>query len=182
MRDIARSARSSIGNLYFYFENKDALIRSLLLETRGPVWSWAEAAALGGPTPAARLAIVSYANVMRLLTVDRDLMRLIAMEGAPPALNRSSIDEHLAQLRASISTNYPEYPADQRELAVTAWSGAVRRCLSRVTQGDLVAEPQVVAEFVVRWNLRGLGVPDAEIDAALAYAAEQIAAGFPGEQ
>jgi len=179
MREVARSAKTSIGNLYFYFENKDALMRSLLLETREPVWQWAEAAAASAPPGATRIAIVSYANVIRLLTADRDLMRLIAREGTPPDLDRASIEEHLAQLRASLVENFPGYPAGQLELAVTAWSGAVRRCLNRVAQGDVKADPAATAAFVVRWNLRGLGVPEREIDAALSYAERVVRGGLP---
>jgi AcrR family transcriptional regulator len=182
MRDIARAARSSIGNLYFYFENKDELIRSLMLETRGPVWAWADAAAAAAPRGAARVAIVTYATVIRLLTVDRDLMRLVAMEGAPPELERGSVEEHLTRLRANLRENFPDYPAAEVEPALAAWSGAVRRCLERAVQGDLDAEPAALAAFVVRWNLRGLGLSDAEISAALELAERAFREGtFPGQ-
>lgn len=179
MREIARAAKSSIGNLYFYFENKETLLRTLLQETRGPGWAWAEAAAAAAPAGAARVAIISYANVVRLLTVDRDLMRLIAMEGTPAEVDRTSIEAYREQLRSSLTANFPEYPARELELALAAWSGAVRRSLTRSVQDDLDAEAETVAAFVTRWNLRGLGVPESEIVAALAAAARAVRAGFP---
>jgi len=182
MRDVARAARSSVGNLYFYFENKDQLIRTLLEETRTPVWAWADAAAAAAPRGAARVAIITYANVMRLLTSDRDLMRLIAQPGTPPAVSRWAMEVHRTRLRGNLQENFPELSEPQRELAIAAWSGAVRRSLDEVVLGEVPADPEAVAEFVVRWNLRGLGVPEPEVAKAIGTAAQAYAEGAPATQ
>src|SRR5262245_28290706 len=95
MRDVATGARSSIGNLYFYFGTKEDLLRALLIESRGPSWSWASSVAAAVPRGAGRVAILTYVNVIRLLTSERDLMLLIAMEGTPPSVERSSVEDYL---------------------------------------------------------------------------------------
>ncbi len=170
MRDIARSARSSIGNLYFYFDNKDALIRMLFAESRRPVWEWADRAAAAAPQGATRMAIITYANIMRLLTTDRDLMRLISQEDTPRTLGRWAMQIHLDRLRGMIEENYPDYPVKNFEFPVAMWSGGIRRILERVVLDEIDAPPEVVAEYTIRWNLRGLGVGEEEIASAVGFA------------
>jgi len=181
MRDVALSAKSSIGNLYFYFENKDALLRALLEETRRPVWDWADRAAAAAPRGAARMAIITYANIMRLLTTDRDLMRLIAMESTPSSLSRWAMEVHLERLRSNLLENFPELPEVGRELGLAMWSGAIRRLLERVVMGEVAAKPEVAAAFALRWNLRGLGVKQREIEAAVERAVETYISGQRGD-
>lgn len=174
MREVAKQAGTSIGNLYFYFADKDELLGTLLAETRGTVWLWAEDAAAAAPAGAARLAIIAYANMLRLLTVDSDLMRLFVTQGAPPALSERVINDHLNNLRGHFTANFPNYPPDQVEVAISAWSGAVRRCGERFVRGEIETEPLAMAEFVIRWNFRGMGLPESEIDEALAIAARAM--------
>jgi len=171
MRDVALSAKSSIGNLYFYFENKDALLKGLLEEARRPVWDWADQAAAAAPRGAARLAIITYANIMRLVTTDRDLMKLIAMESTPRSLSRWAMEVHLERLRNNLLENFPELPVIDRELSLATWSGGIRRLLERMVTGEVETKPEQAAEFALRWNLRGLRVKEGEIEAAIAMAA-----------
>lgn len=181
MRDVALSAKSSIGNLYFYFENKEALLRALLDETRRPVWDWADQAAATAPRGAARMAIITYANIMRLLTTDRDLMRLIAMESTPGSLSRWAMEVHLERLRSNLLENFPELPEAERELGLAMWSGGIRRLLERVVMGEVVAKPEAAAAFALRWNLQGLGVKQREIEAAIERAVETYISGQRGD-
>jgi AcrR family transcriptional regulator len=181
MRDVALSAKSSIGNLYFYFENKDALLRALLEEARRPVWDWADQAAAAAPRGAARMAIITYANIMRLLTTDRDLMRLIAMESTPRSLSRWAMEVHLERLRNNLLENFPELPEVDRELGLAMWSGAIRRLLERVVMGEVAAKPEAAAAFALRWNLRGLGVKQREIEAAIERTVETYISGKQGD-
>jgi len=180
MRDIAKAANTSIGNLYFYFGHKDELMGAILAEGREPVWAWVDEAASAVPHGPSRLAISAYANLLRLLTIDRDLMRLFLTEGLPASLTQRAVEEHLGNLRAIFKENFPEYSPEDLELVLSTWSGASRRCAERFARGELGSDPVVVAEFLVRWNLRGLGLDESEIEAAMAAAIRAVReGGFP---
>jgi len=180
MRDIAKAANTSIGNLYFYFGHKDELMGAMLAEGREPVWAWVDQAASTVPPGPARLAISAYINLLRLLTIDRDLMRLFLTEGLPASLTQRAVEEHLGNLRAIFKENLPEYSEEHLELVLSTWSGASRRCAERFARGELGTDPLAVAEFLVRWNLKALGVEASEIEAAMAAAVRAVReGGFP---
>lgn len=180
MRDIAKAAHTSIGNLYFYFAHKDELMGAMLAEGREPIWAWVDEAALAVPPGPERLAISAYVNLLRLLTIDRDLMQLFLTEGLPASLTQRAVEEHLSNLRGVFKENYPEYSKEHLELVLSTWSGASRRCAERFARGELGTNPFVVAEFLVRWNLKALGLEASEIDAAMAAAVRAVGeGGFP---
>ena len=56
MREVADAAATSIGNLYFYFRNKEELLETLMAEAREPLWAWADSIADSAPPGPARLA------------------------------------------------------------------------------------------------------------------------------
>jgi hypothetical protein len=61
------------------------------------------------------------------------------------------------------------------------WSGAIRRLLERVVMGEVAAKPEAAAAFALRWNLRGLGVKQREIEAAVERAVETYISGQRGD-
>ena len=167
MRHIADAAQTSIGNLYFYFVNKEELLETLVLETRGPVWAWAAAVTPLLPEGPARLALLIYSSILRLLDVDRDVAYLILLEGGPPGLAERSAAAHRERLRGSLLANWPGFPQEHLELILTAWGGANRVAVERWVRGELTEEPLELAEFLTRWNLCAVGIPQAEVEAAI---------------
>ncbi len=170
MRDIAESANTSIGNLYFYFKNKEELLRTLFWEAREPIREWIDAATAELPPGVAPMAVAVYANVLRLLHRERDLTRLFLLDEAPVAIIAESMRQHLEHWRLLWSRNFPDHPADKLELAISMWTGGVQRGMQRWVRGELAMSPLEVAEFVTRWNLQAVGVAREEIDPALKVA------------
>lgn len=179
MRDVADAAGTSIGNLYFYFKNKETLLLTLMAEARAPIWEWMdEAAAAVTPAPA-RLAILVLANASGLLSADRDLTQAALLQGAPPEVAEQVVEAYRVRLREYLRAGFPLLPESELELAVTAWGGAARTLLERGVRGELDATPLQLAEYAVRWNLRGLGIAEPEIEEALATARRLVTARFP---
>jgi AcrR family transcriptional regulator len=168
MRAIAAAARTSIGNLYFYFANKEALLETLLAEAREPLWTWVDETSAKVPVGPARLALVVYGNALGLATASRDLTHMLLRESGPPELTDRIARTYEARIREYLAQNLPALPADCRDYSASAWVGAGRSCLERWFAGDLKGDPMALAAFVARWDLRGLGVPEPEIDEALA--------------
>lgn len=176
MRQIAAAAGTSIGNLYFYFANKEELLETLMAEAREPLWARIDQAASALPRGPARLALVVFGNAQGLLATDHDLTHMLLRESGRPELADRIARGYQERIRALIRENAPAYPEADLDRAASAWIGAARSCLERWFAGDLGGEPLALAGFIVRWNLRGLGVGDPEIDAALAQAEQIISA------
>ena len=176
MRQIAAAAGTSIGNLYFYFTNKEDLLDALLTEARDQVWGWIDQVNAMLPAGPARLAAAVYANAIGLLWSDRALTYMLLREAERPELADRIAGLYQARIRQSIEENIPDYPAADLDRAAVTWAGAGRYAVQRLVAGDLADDPVALARFVARWNLRGLGVPDGEIELAIQKAQEAVKA------
>jgi AcrR family transcriptional regulator len=174
MRDVAAAAGTSIGNLYFYFEDKEALLETLLAETREPTWARADALSDALPAGPARLAVLLYANTVTLLGPTRDLTRAMLLLGAPPQVVERALEAYRVRLRGYLRDNVPGLPDRDGELAVTAWTGANRSLVERRVRDELDTGPMDLAMFTVRWNLRAVGFSDAEITEAIEVATRLV--------
>jgi AcrR family transcriptional regulator len=170
MRDVAAAAGTSIGNLYFYFEDKEALLETLLAETREPTWAWADGLAATLPAGPDRLAVLYFANVITLLGPTQDLTRATLLLGAPPHVAERAVEAYRSRLRGYFRDNVPGLSEQDRELAVTAWTGVSRSLLERRLRGELDIAPMALAEYATRWNLRGAGFSEPEVDRAIKVA------------
>ena len=171
MRDIADKAGTSIGNLYFYFRNKEELLGEIFTDALAPVWMRIDDASGSAPAGPARLAIATYANVIQLLVPNRKATEIFLRSGTPQFLQTHVAQEHLTRWRAYLTTNMPGYPAESVELALSVWIGGLRRLLERSIQNELGnTTPLEIAEFAARWNLRAIGVTAPEIESAIAAA------------
>jgi len=179
MRDVADAAGTSIGNLYFYFENKEALLLALMAEARAPIWDWVDEVVESVPSGPGRLAVLLFANAAGLLGTDPDLTAAALLQGAPPEVVDHVAAAYRARLREHLRLGFPRLNDLELDMAVTAWSGASRALLEDKVRGRLDVSPLALAEYAVRWNLRGLGVPEAELVAAVSMAYRLVAARFP---
>ena len=175
VQDVVDAARTSVGNFYFYFENKAALLRTLLEDALATAWGRGDELMAKAPTGPARLAVMVYANAVGLLVLDKDLTRLIVGDDSDTAVRERLVEINMPRVRAVLRASFPDYPEDALDLAVTAWVGAGRNCVLRSARGELDADILSVAAFATRWNLRGLGVSESEIDAAVAHAGSAFA-------
>lgn len=176
MRGIADAAGTSIGNLYFYFANKDALLETLMAQAREPLWTWVDKASTAVPPGPARMALVVYGNALGLANAARDLTHMLFRESGRPELADRITRAYEARIRQYLAENFPALPADRRDWSASAWIGAGRACLERWFAGDLTGSAFDLGRFVARWDLRGLGVPEPEIDRALALAEKVVRA------
>lgn len=176
MRDVAAAAGTSIGNLYFYFEDKESLLEALLTETREPVWARADALSSTLPAGPARLAVLLYTNAITLLGPTQDLTRAALLLGAPPRVAERAVEAYRKQLREYLRENVPGLSDPDRELAVTAWTGANRSLIERRVRGELDIGLMDLAVFTARWNLRAVGFSDAEIAGAIEVATRLVGA------
>jgi AcrR family transcriptional regulator len=174
VQDIVDAARSSVGNFYFYFENKGALLRTLLEGAIAAAWGRGDELMASAPPGPSRLAVMVYANAVGYLVADKDLIRIVFGDESDLSVQQRLADLHVPRIRGVIRANVPDYPEELLDMAVTVWLGGARDCVRRAVLGQLGTDILEVAAFLTRWNLRGLGVPESQIDAAIAYADRQF--------
>lgn len=175
MQDIVKAARTSIGNVYFYFDNKESLAWTLLEEAATSAWAWTDEAVAEVPPGPTRLAVMVIANATTLLGPSAGLTRILLLGATTKTLRERVATRFAARIRSYILANVPSFPAERVDMAVSAWLGAARNCIEQRLVGALDGEPEELAAFVVRWNLRGLGVAEREIDDAIAVASRVVA-------
>jgi AcrR family transcriptional regulator len=172
MQDIVREAKTSIGNAYFYFSNKEALLESLLEESAHAIWARADAIIASAESGAARFAVGAYANTMSLLTSDRDLAR-IALTGEPRVV-RHIVELHRAKIATLLAANFPDRSKRELPMTTAAILGANRLAIELALTGELDIPPRELTEFLVRWHLRALDLPEPEIARVLRIATRTI--------
>ena len=172
MQDIVREAKTSIGNAYFYFSNKEDLLESLLAESARATWDRADAVIASAESGAARFAVGAYANTMSLLTSDSDLAR-IALTGEPRVV-RHIVELHRGKLATLFAANFPDRSEKELPVTTAAILGANRLAVELFLTGELDMPARELAEFLVRWHLRALNLPEPEIARVLRIAAHTI--------
>lgn len=176
MQDIVKAAGTSIGNLYFYFANKEELLGTLAETALREAWARGDVVMNTVPPGPGRLAVMLYANAHGLLVRDRDLFKIILAADALRIVRDRLVNLNMDRVRAILRANVPNLPDEDLDLAVVAWTGAGRYMVEQgMDGGRLKAHPTRLAEFMARWNLRALQVPEREIDKAIAVAERILA-------
>ena len=173
LRDVVEAANTSIGNLYFYFANKEALLAEVVELVSAEIGAAVDRAIDGVPAGPELLAITIYEGVQRSLAKPAN-WRFI-LEEAPQA--RAVVVAHFVERTFRILQAHPELCGGMPELAAHAWQGALFQVLEAVTTSRLKVSPQDVGLFLARWNLRALGLREELIDAAIARLRQHVAEG-----
>ena len=165
-RQIVEAAQSSMGNLYFYFPNKEAILRAVVEDSSTQASQAIDDVLQRLPPGPAHLAAGVYFGVLALVRRPR-LARLLFVDARNTSL-RAEIVEHYAGRVKRFFTAHPDvlrgYPID---LAAQAWQGSVWQVIEHVLLADDPPDAHEVGELLVRWNLRALGFSLGEIETAV---------------
>ncbi len=168
IQHIVAEAGSSVGNLYFYFRNKEALLLAVIAEIFGLIWRVGEeemAAVSEGP---GRMVVLQHVNVIAAYE-HPDLAELVLSDRFDSVV---SFIETVQQLRFKtlLSENVPGLEDDELDLAVAAWAGVARNALLQQLRGRCDVDFLEMARFISRWNLTASGLSPAEVKRALSVA------------
>lgn len=172
MADIVRDAKTSIGNTYFYFSNKEDLLSCLLEDVIHETWARADEVLASVEPGAAQIAVAVYANVVNFLTSDRDLAS-IAFSGEPGVV-RHMLEMHSRRLIALFAANFPDRSDKELLMTAVAVGGANRMAVELSLTGQLDVPPRELADFLIRWHLRAFNLPEAEIERVVRIATRTI--------
>ena len=166
LRDVVDLAGTSIGNCYFYFASKEALLRAVVeraSEELGPVID----RAMASVPPPARAGVAVYTGLTWILERP-GLARLVLLE-APEAGPRELAVGHFTERVRRFMAESPQILRGQPpELVAEAWMGAIFHVLQAAVTGLVQAPPRHVARFAAEWNLAALRLPPPAMEAAMA--------------
>jgi AcrR family transcriptional regulator len=163
---IVQEAGTSIGNCYFYFPNKEALLLAVAVELMDEVSGAMDAAMARVPPGPGRAAVALYTGATAILA-QPDLARLVLAEAAHPALRPLAVGRFTGRVRQFFAA-HPALLGDlDPALVVPAWQGTLFHMLEVVLAGEVPADGPAIGRFLARWNLQALGLPPQAVDAAL---------------
>jgi AcrR family transcriptional regulator len=166
LRQVVEQAGTSIGNCYFYFTDKEALLHALVEEISVEVGAVIDRAVADVPLGPGRLAIAVYVGVTYGLQ-NPALGRIVFLE-APHARPRTIALAHYVERISRIFEAMPGLTDGlEPQLVAHAWQGSVFQVLEAAATGTLTAPPAVLGRFLARWNLQALGLAPDTIDRAL---------------
>lgn len=167
MQDIVREADTSIGNAYFYFPNKEALMRTLVETSSAAMFDTAEARSRHLGTGPERIGAIVALNTTTFLVARRAMVRVLASDsrlGLIQAMGDIAVERWIPVLASAC----PDRPPAELSLIASAIWGANRAIVENIARERLAVSTRVAVAFMVRWSLRALGVEPARIDRIVA--------------
>jgi AcrR family transcriptional regulator len=158
MSDLARETGLPVGSIYTYFENKEALVRSVIDEGWGEFFDGLCLALSRADGPDRKMAVIIY-RILPGLFQDVDLISILLSEGARFA----DLEEKLERLTALIVDLVLEL-ANSRGLPMAFPTGQAKAALSLYFLGSL--------DTVRLSRTAGLGIPDEDIIAFIRLSIE----------
>jgi AcrR family transcriptional regulator len=163
MQDIVREADTSIGNAYFYFDNKEALARTLMEASSAAMFDAAEAATNHLPDGPERIGAIIAVNTTTFLETRRELVVTLASDsrlGIIQVMGDVAVERWLPVLAAA----FPERDPAELPLIASAIWGADRAIVEHIARGRIDVPTRIAVAFMVRWALRALGLSSTRID------------------
>ena len=173
MQAIVERAGTSIGNAYFYFKNKEALVAELVQQWTDERWADAHRLAARIPPGPERIGTTIFANISGVLDSNRPLARVIL-----DAEHRIAIvqDVSIGNWIPLLEESFPTLSAETRACAAVAIFGANRAIVERLVANKLAGPSTRIVCFQVRWALRGFGVNEVEIARIIRNAKRRVQA------
>jgi len=167
MQDIVKAANTSIGNAYFYFPNKEALMRALVESSSAAMFAAAEARTRHLPDGPERIGAIIAINTATFLTVRRDMVRMLTSD------SRLGVIQTMGDIAAErwipvLSAAFPARAPEELPLIASAIWGVNRSIVERISRDRLDIPPREAVAFMVRWSLRALDVAPSRLDRIVA--------------
>jgi AcrR family transcriptional regulator len=163
MQDVVTEARTSIGNLYFYFQNKEALMRALLETSFVEMFDATERRAEHVEEGAEKVGTIIALNATAYLTARSRLLDILTADsrlGVVQRLGDIAMERWSRILRAA----FPDRDEDELALVAAAIWGVNRSVVERTARGAFATDTRGAVIFMVRWTLRALGTQPSRID------------------
>jgi AcrR family transcriptional regulator len=173
MQQIVQEAGTSIGNCYFYFSNKEALLQAVVEDFAQQIGLAIDAAISDMPPGPEQLA-VALAHGVKAALAQADLARVLLVEVNMPRLRTVVLNYFAARLPYLLEEGEQHRDDTQMVMTTLAWQGAVFQILEAAIRGSIDADATAITHFLIRWNLRAIGIADDQIADILNHLAPDL--------
>lgn len=173
MDQIAQEAGTSIGNLYFYFRNKEALLEAVVMSQLAENGSRVDARLADIPSGPLAVAVGMY-TYLEALFEDPDMARIFVVGERHHNVRRKLIGSIIDRIRRRLPQHIHEMKETEAELTAVAEVGAVFSLVEAQLSGSIDVTPDRFFRFLTRLRLRIFGLPLAEEDATIAKTEEVV--------
>ena len=167
MQQVVEEAGTSIGNCYFYFHNKEELLKAVIEEVNAEIGREIDAAIAQVPNGPARLVAAIDTGVRALLS-HAAVMKLLLAQAGNPALRDTVSSIYVARVQRFFEAAPELLHGLDRDLVAYAWEGALFNVMRAAVADTVNANAGELSTFLIRWNLRALGLSEETIEQALA--------------
>ncbi len=161
IRQIVTSANTSIGNFYFYFSNKRALMEDLIDELLDDIRFDFNEVYSSLATNTMKLAAASFILTNKLT---QSPLYVNLFQGSPGT--RLCVMRYYREGLQRLFESNPELinNCGTPKFAALAWEAVCMVLLDYHETGDFDNEVKDLIPFLIRWNLMAIKTPDDEID------------------
>ncbi len=167
MQQVVQQAGTSIGNCYFYFRNKDELLKAVIEDVNAEIGREIDAEIARVPIGPTRLAMAIDAGVRSLLK-RAAVMRLVLAESANVALRETVSSIYVTRVQRFFEAAPELLHGLDRDLVAYAWEGALFNVMRAALADTMPPNAETLAAFLIRWNMRALGMSEETIEQAIA--------------
>ncbi len=167
MQQVVEEAGTSIGNCYFYFENKRALYLAVIRQVNQEIADYVDRALVKMETLPEKLGTAIYAGFIAAVR-EEETAGQVLVGTANPEIRGEVIRYFTERIRRFLNHHREHWPEIEPAMAAHAWQGGLFHFLEKTLAGELESEPRETGRFLVLWNLRALGISENEIRAAIA--------------
>ena len=160
LQQIVKEARTSIGNCYFYFPNKEAILLAVAADLRQEVTQIIDHAIEQLPLGPGLLAVALYVGTLAVLERPQTA-RFALSDGAHPSLRPLTMSLFTARVEDALVAMpglFADWPDANPQMAAAAWHGASSHVLEGYVTGRIKDQPEQLARFLARWNLQAIGL------------------------
>jgi len=166
MQQVVEEAGTSIGNCYFYFDNKRDLYLAVIRGVNEEIARRVDRALQQMETLPEKLAAAVYTGYIAAVR-DSETTGRILVGTAHPEIRGEVIRYFTERIRRFLRHHRERWPEIDPSMAAHAWQGGMFHFLEKTLSGEMEEDPQVTGRFLVRWNLRGLGIAEDDIESAI---------------
>ena len=161
LQQIVKEASTSIGNCYFYFPNKEAILFAIADDLRTEIARRVDAAVEALPLGPELIAVAIYEGTLAVIE-NAAVAHFALSDSTHPGLRQLTMELFASRLRHAFASMPELYVASNEltvQMAALAYHGAISCVLEEIVAGRVQAEAAQAARFLTTWNLNALGFP-----------------------
>lgn len=169
MRDIIKSAETSIGNCYFYYKNKESILKEIVISEINEFEEILEQTIEPITDVSKRIAIAMYTDIMsRLDESNFDChFKLFIISLQLPSIRTYIFDTIKKYFEKLVPVDLIKQ--DEIQLVLTTYLSSSFFITESYFKKEIPLSPHNIALFITKWNLKAFGMHHKDVEESIKY-------------